>query len=182
MVYPPPEDGSSPPYLSNGDPACIFGIGPASVLDNGPLLLGDTFLRSAYVVYDLANYRIGLAQTKFNSTDSNVAPFPSLNASIPSATTVADEVPVTETASKGVIGRPTPPASIVATSGLNVTSALYTGAAGPAFASATAATTVTATKKSVAGARPNPIAWEQIALVGLTMGLLGMGTGVFFWL
>ncbi|KAH6628398.1 aspartic peptidase domain-containing protein [Chaetomium tenue] len=35
-------------------------------------LLGDTFLRSAYVVYDLAHYQIGLAQANLNSTTSTV--------------------------------------------------------------------------------------------------------------
>lgn len=36
------------------------------------LLFGDTFLRSAYVVYDLDNLQIGIAQTVFNSTKSNI--------------------------------------------------------------------------------------------------------------
>lgn len=35
-------------------------------------LLGDTFLRSAYVVYDLDNKEIGLAQANVNATSSNV--------------------------------------------------------------------------------------------------------------
>ena len=35
-------------------------------------LLGDTFLRSAYVVYDLDNREIGLAQANLNTTESNI--------------------------------------------------------------------------------------------------------------
>jgi hypothetical protein len=35
-------------------------------------LLGDTFLRSAYVVYDLDNNEIAMAQANLNSTDTNV--------------------------------------------------------------------------------------------------------------
>jgi Eukaryotic aspartyl protease len=49
--------------------ACLFGIMSAG--DN-PNLLGDTFLRSAYVVYDLENNQCALAQTNFDATDSNV--------------------------------------------------------------------------------------------------------------
>jgi hypothetical protein len=52
-----------------GEPICILGIGPAG---DQISVLGDTFLRSAYVVYDLENNLIGLAQTIFNATNSNV--------------------------------------------------------------------------------------------------------------
>ena len=41
---------------------CQFGFSSNSDI----VLLGDTFLRSAYVVYDLDNYQIGLAQTVFS--------------------------------------------------------------------------------------------------------------------
>lgn len=65
--------------LQNGDvltdeknnPVCQLGISAPSSTDE-PLLFGDTFLRSAYVVYDLDNLQIGIAQTLFNVTDSNV--------------------------------------------------------------------------------------------------------------
>jgi len=62
-------DENGQPYtFRNGKEACIFGV--ASV-DGGTPLLGDTFLRSAYVVYDLANNEISLAQTVFNSTNTD---------------------------------------------------------------------------------------------------------------
>lgn len=57
------------PTFPDGVPACLFGIAPAG--DDTPVL-GDTFLRSAYVVYDLANNAISIAQTKFNTTESNI--------------------------------------------------------------------------------------------------------------
>ena len=41
----------------------------------GATVLGDTFLRSAYLVYDLDSNSIGIAQTVFNSTSSNVVEF-----------------------------------------------------------------------------------------------------------
>lgn len=71
----------SGPY--SGQDACEFGI---QNITGGIYLLGDTFLRSAYVVYDLVNNQIGIAATDFNSTATNVVAFPSLGATIPSAT------------------------------------------------------------------------------------------------
>lgn len=52
-----------------GEDTCILGIGPAG---DSISVLGDTFLRSAYVVYDLENNQIALAQTVFNSTKSSI--------------------------------------------------------------------------------------------------------------
>jgi hypothetical protein len=48
-----------------------------------PYLLGDTFLRSAYVVYDLKNNLIGIAQTNFGSTKTNVVELQASATSIP---------------------------------------------------------------------------------------------------
>lgn len=53
------------PYSRN---LCVLGILPSDEL----YILGDTFLRSAYVVYDLARNEISLAQTVFNSTEDNI--------------------------------------------------------------------------------------------------------------
>lgn len=178
MVYPLFETDGSQASFGNGDPACSFGIEPASSLGaNAALLFGDTVLRSAYVVYDLANFRIGLAQTKFNSTDSNVIAFEGLNATIPSATTVTDEPAVTQMASSANVG----PAAATTFAGTNVafpTSAMFTGPAGPAFATAATATTATSTsKKSGAVAGPKSFAWEQVVLIGLTLSFVVTGGG-----
>lgn len=56
---------------TKNNPVCRLGLSEQSSA-NEPLLFGDTFLRSAYVVYDLDNLQIGIAQTLFNSTDSNI--------------------------------------------------------------------------------------------------------------
>ncbi|KAM3504737.1 hypothetical protein MY11210_008239 [Beauveria gryllotalpidicola] len=79
--------------MSNGRqsnvPACAFGIQAQSASTDGSAntyLLGDTFLRSAYVVYDLENNQVAIAPTKFNASASNVVPFPSMGATIPSST------------------------------------------------------------------------------------------------
>lgn len=72
-----------------GEPFCDF-LGQEAV---GFLVLGDSFLRSAYVVYDLSNKKIAIAQTVFNSTaPANIVPFASLGAPIPSATALTNQV------------------------------------------------------------------------------------------
>ncbi|OAA55024.1 aspartic-type endopeptidase [Niveomyces insectorum RCEF 264] len=83
---------SSGPY--RGQQACEFGIQNSS---SDPFLLGDSFLRSAYVVYDLVNNQVALAPTDFNATSSNVVAFASSGAPIPSATTAPHQNQVTAT-------------------------------------------------------------------------------------
>lgn len=69
-----------PTPIENG---CLLGI--QNTPEGLGTILGDTFLRSAYVVYDLQNNVIALAQTKFNSTTSNIVEFPKNMTSIPGA-------------------------------------------------------------------------------------------------
>lgn len=71
---------TGPAYFSNGEPVCAIGILPSSYKF---ALLGDTFLRNAYVVYDLENDQIALAQANANTTDSNIE---AIVSTIPSAT------------------------------------------------------------------------------------------------
>lgn len=59
--------------------ACIIGIQPNDQF----FILGDTFLRSAYVVYDLQNLEISIANTNYNITSSSIE---ALGSSVPSAT------------------------------------------------------------------------------------------------
>jgi hypothetical protein len=56
----------------DGSMVCQLGLDVAE--DSLGIILGDTFLRSAYVVYDLGRKQIGIAQTRFNVTTSNVKP------------------------------------------------------------------------------------------------------------
>lgn len=89
--------GPAPKFASGeylGQDACEFGVQNTT----GTNLLGDTFLRSAYVVYDLSNNEIGLAQTDFNATESNIVPFASQGAPIPSATLAPNNSLATSTA------------------------------------------------------------------------------------
>lgn len=72
-----------------GEPVCILGVGPAG---DSISVLGDTFLRSAYVVYDLENNEIALAQTNFNATSSNIQEIQSGEDGVPNASEVANAV------------------------------------------------------------------------------------------
>ncbi|EFQ25019.1 eukaryotic aspartyl protease [Colletotrichum graminicola M1.001] len=78
--------------FSNGVDACLFGIAPAG---DGTNVLGDTFLRSAYVVYDLDNNEISLAPTEFNATSTNILEIGKGKGSVPSAVAVANPVAAT---------------------------------------------------------------------------------------
>lgn len=84
------------PRFSDGTEACMFGVAPAG---EGTAVLGDTFLRSAYVVYDLGNNEVSLAQTVFDVDGdglvSNVLEIGSGDGAVPSATAVADPVAAT---------------------------------------------------------------------------------------
>lgn len=75
--------------VSRGRPVCILGIGPAG---NSVSVLGDTFLRSAYVVYDLANNQISLAPTNFNSTTENILEIKKGSNGIPNASGVPNAI------------------------------------------------------------------------------------------
>lgn len=67
--------------------ACLFGIAPAK--SGATNVLGDTFLRSAYVVFDLGNNEISLAQSRPNVTKSDVVEIGSGSDPIPSAITAS---------------------------------------------------------------------------------------------
>lgn len=77
------DSNGNPVTFQNGNEACIFGV--ASSGSTTPLL-GDTFLRSAYVVYDLQNNEISLAQTDFNATGSDVRAITNGTSGVPGAT------------------------------------------------------------------------------------------------
>lgn len=57
-----PDEDSVGPY--------VLGIVPS---DDSPFILGDTFLRSAYIVFDIENLQVALAQANFNPQSHIVA-------------------------------------------------------------------------------------------------------------
>lgn len=77
--------------LNEEEEVCMFGIGLA---EEGPIVLGDTFMRSAYVVFDLENNEISLAQTRFNSSESSVQEI--TEDGVPGAKRVEDPVQATD--------------------------------------------------------------------------------------
>ncbi|MCJ1406513.1 hypothetical protein MMC19_000578 [Ptychographa xylographoides] len=84
---------------------CTFGIvsQPAEDIVGTPYTLGDTFIRSAYIVYDLDSNSISLAPTNFEATSSNVMEIGTGNNPIPSASGVSNPASATVTGS-AVIG------------------------------------------------------------------------------
>lgn len=169
-------NGRTPKY-TNGQEACQLGIQPAGDL---PVLFGDTFLRSAYAVYDLENNQIALAQTDFNSTDSNVVDFPSSGAAIPSATAASGISAVTQTAtgvprvSGDATGTGAAPTYNPTATGLNAASGFA--------ATGTGSSSSTSTKKSAAGSGPEPFAWSRVVVGLVSLGMVGLGSGVFAFL
>ncbi|UZP41314.1 hypothetical protein NXS19_009130 [Fusarium pseudograminearum] len=69
--------------FTNGQAACSFGIAPST---SQVSILGDTFLRSAYVVFDLDNNEISLAQSNFEATGSHILEISKGKNAVPSAT------------------------------------------------------------------------------------------------
>jgi len=75
--------------FSDGTAACLFGIAPAG---SSTPVMGDTFIRSAYLVYDLANNEISIAQTNFNATSTNVVEIGTGSTAVPNASAVTNAV------------------------------------------------------------------------------------------
>jgi len=86
--------------FKSGRPACQFGFDAAQ--EDSPILLGDTFLRSAYVLYDLDAQVIGIANSAWNVSASDIQEVGAGNStsggSLVSAASSAFGVSVTQTA------------------------------------------------------------------------------------
>ncbi|KAK7207105.1 aspartic peptidase domain-containing protein [Myxozyma melibiosi] len=63
--------GDSTAKYANGEEICMFRV-MSSEQSDGISLLGDAFLSSAYVVYDLDNNIAGMAQAKVNVAESDI--------------------------------------------------------------------------------------------------------------
>ncbi|ETS77657.1 hypothetical protein PFICI_09719 [Pestalotiopsis fici W106-1] len=136
----------------DSDDACLFGILP----NDEYYLLGDTFLRSAYVLYDLDNYRIAIAQANLNSTTSNVIEITNSSTSLPDVTGVASQVQVTQTAT----GLP--------------------GVGGGGLPTVTVTGTASASTSGSAGARAVPAPDWMAAVIAAVTGLGVLAGGMIF--
>lgn len=78
-------------YANKDSNACLFGVQNGSSLSysaSSDYSLGSTLLRRTYTVFDLVNNEVAVAPVTFGaSTTSNVVPFESYGASVPSSTT-----------------------------------------------------------------------------------------------
>ncbi|MCJ1384072.1 hypothetical protein MMC17_007188 [Xylographa soralifera] len=159
------------PYtFPDGSQACVWGIQPTS--EQIPInIFGDTFLRSAYVVFDLDNLQISLAQTDFNSTTSNVLEVEVGGGpeNIPSATVVTGAVVATQSANAKTLGA-AGAAQITAPTSLGMVTATPTaslGLKGKAGVTGTATGTTashTPSNAATAGVASN-------AVLGMVMGI-----------
>lgn len=71
LVIPITNSRGEPLQFPDRKAACQFGLAPLTD-DDQPILFGDTFLRAAYLVYDLDNKQIAIAPTVANTTESNI--------------------------------------------------------------------------------------------------------------
>ncbi|MCJ1473029.1 hypothetical protein MMC13_001678 [Lambiella insularis] len=80
------------PTLSDGKtPGCLLGIQPAGE----DFILGDTFMRSTYIVFDLDNNEVSMAQANIGSADTqpdDIVEISTGKNSVPGATKVANPV------------------------------------------------------------------------------------------
>ena len=133
--------------ISRGRPVCIFGVGPAG---DSLSVLGDTFLRSAYVVYDLSNNEISLAQTNFNATSSSIKEIEEGADGVPNASDVPNAIST----------------AAVGTGGPRVNGPSITGSAGGGMETSTGA--------ALPAATANPwIGGAALAGAGIMMGFNG---------
>lgn len=123
---------------------CYLGILPSG--DDTHYLLGDSFLRSAYVVYDIDNDELSIANTNFETTEEDIIEITS-GSTIPKATGVASQVkvPAEEEAIGGV-----PDKTSAITGGITATGTGRGGLVG-GKTTATAASTLAADSENAEG-------------------------------
>jgi hypothetical protein len=100
--------------FDNGEAVCVLFADSVANDQSGSIILGDSFLRSAYVVYDLENYEIAIGQAVFNATSSNIIAIPS-GSGLPSVSSVATAAAPTT----GVTGLPAPAGAALTTAFAN---------------------------------------------------------------
>lgn len=119
-----PWDGNT--TFENGDAACEV---EASAENGNGIILGDVFLRSAYVVYDVANNQVAIAEAALNATSiSNIIVIP-VGTSIPGVSSTATLMLPTDIANQASTGSLAPTAA----SGTASASEFAGGPATPAF-------------------------------------------------
>lgn len=121
--------------------SCAIGLTPS---EPGVNILGDSFLRSAYVVYDLENNEISLANTNFNPGKDDILEIGTGADGVPGATLVPSAVSAAtgngvQTATTGVVGA----TGVTVTAGTTATGVTGTTATGSATTGGSAKSTGT---------------------------------------
>ena len=110
---------------------CTFGIVPQNATSSGgaSYTLGDTFIRNAYVVYDISNNQISLAQTDQTATDSNVMEISNGTNGVPDVTGSAAPPSATLGGDSGAIqGGSSSSSGVMPTAAPNIAAAVIAGA------------------------------------------------------
>lgn len=189
VIYPITDEDNQTITYPNGGEVCGLAL-TGGADDIGLAVLGDVFLRSAYVVYDLDNNQISLAQTKFNVSTSNIQEINS-GSSVPGATQVASTVTAAvPTAMETETGNPEGPSIIIPTgtqTDVSETSATATfgftpnpAATGPSGGSGTSGGTAASSSKSVAGPSVKLAKIEPAMLVACAVTVFSALAGALF--
>jgi hypothetical protein len=156
----------------SGADQCVFMIAPSQGTGMGFDTLGDAILRSMYVVFDLDNAQLSIAQANINSTSSDVRPVKAglngvANAAKNAQTASINSFPIANT--------------INGTANYQVSTAKTTvgTATGVGAAPADAQPGATSTKSGVAAAVTVPKAdWSAMWVALTSLFLLVLGAGV----
>ena len=156
----------------NGADQCVFMIAPSPGTGMGFDTLGDAVLRSMYVVFDLDNAQLSIAQANVNSTSSNVRPVKAGPNGVANAAKNAQTAPVNSYPIANTIN---------GTAHYQVSTAKTTvgTATGAGAAPAGAQPGATSTKSGVAAAVTVPRAdWSGAWVAATSLFLLVLGAGV----
>ena len=110
LVLPGPNSQLSGTFGQSGSSQKLCTL---AIIPNGGAntVLGDPFLRSAYVVYDLANNMISIAQTNFNATKDRILEIGTGPSAVPDAVLIQNPVTATARGVASASGRLRPTAA-----------------------------------------------------------------------
>ncbi|KAK7208218.1 aspartic peptidase domain-containing protein [Myxozyma melibiosi] len=164
-LYSPLTYSNGSAVVADGYELCQITMQPASSM----VILGDTFLSSAYAVFDLDNNVIGLAQSKLNSTESDiVAVDAGSNAILDALTKPAASATVSHSSA-------TASASASSSSGIAASSSAISSSSSSSSSTSSAASS-SSSGAAAAGLRPAAAAENGV------FGSLGIIFAVTFWL
>ncbi|KAF3914560.1 Candidapepsin-1 [Orbilia brochopaga] len=151
---------------------CVFGIKPAASGDI--LLFGDTFLRSAYVVYNLDGQTIGIAQANNAATDSKIVEVGAGGSMAERVASVSDQpkATVTATSRAGDIGG-------LGTLSPNTGLATLTQTATPQFTFGGGSTSTSTRSGNAAAGTVPAIDWSAVTVIVGSVALAVCGGGLF---